>query len=359
MRTRGLCHDPHVNRTLRVGIAGYGLAGSVFHAPLVATTPGMQLVGIVTRDPARAKQADADHPGVTVVPDIDALLALGIDLLVVATTNATHVPLARAAIAAGVAVVVDKPLAPTAAEGADLVREASDAGVPLSTFQNRRWDSDFRTLRTLVEGGVLGELRRLESRFERGRPELTGGWRERDDPGEAGGLLFDLGSHLVDQALVLLGPVVSVYAEIERRRSPDAADDDVFLALAHSGGGRSHLWASAVAPVLGPRFRALGTQAGYVVHGLDGQESALRSGARPGPGWGAVDPARWGRVGAGGRHEPVASLPGDYPAYYAQLALALLENHPVPVDPWDSVRGLEVLEAARQSSTQGTVVSLP
>lgn len=343
---------------IRVGIAGYGLAGAVFHAPLVSTTPGMAVTGIVTRDPQRREQARSDHPDAHVVTDVDAVLGLGIDLLVVASTNATHVPLARAAIAAGVAVVVDKPLAPTAAEAAALVAEAEASGVPLCTFQNRRWDSDFRTLRTLVEGGALGDVRRLESRFERWRPQLAGGWRERDDPGEAGGLLFDLGSHLVDQALVLLGPVGSVYAEVDRRRSVAAADDDVFVALQHTNGARSHLWASAVAPLLGPRFRVLGSRAGYVVNGLDGQEDALRSGARPGPGWGAVEPERWGVLGAGDRVEPVASLPGDYPAYYARLAAALTDGAPVPVDPNDSVRGLQILEAARTSAETATVVRL-
>ncbi|HYN74873.1 MAG TPA: Gfo/Idh/MocA family oxidoreductase, partial [Candidatus Limnocylindria bacterium] len=233
------------------------------------------------------------------------------------------------------------------------------AGVLLSTFQNRRWDSDFRTLQTLVAAGALGDVRRLESRFERWRPELGGGWRERNDPGQAGGLLFDLGSHLVDQALVLLGPVRSVFAEVERRRSEDAADDDVFVSLEHVSGARSHLWASAVAPMLGPRFRVLGSSAGYVSYGLDGQEDALRSGARPGPGWGEVPPDRWGVLGTDDDHTPVASLPGDYPAFYVGIARALTDGADPPVDPRDSVRGLEVLEAARRSALANEVVVLP
>ncbi len=347
---------------LRVGIAGYGLAGSVFHAPLIATTPGLDLVGVITRSAERSTRVLVDHPDATVVPDIDALLGLDLDLLVVASTNATHVTLTRAGIAAGVAIVVDKPLAPSAAEGRALVDEASEAGVHLSTFQNRRWDSDFRTLQTLVEAGALGDVRRLESRFERWRPTLGGGWRERTDPGEAGGLLFDLGSHLVDQAMILLGSVVSVYAEVNGWRSHDSADDDVFLALEHANGARSHLWCSAIAPLLGPRFRALGSTAGFVSHGLDGQEDALRSGALPGPGWGEVPPERWGILGTIDDFEPVASLPGDYPAYYAAMAAAITaraeghEQPPLPVDPNDSVRGLEILEAARLSSQTHQVI---
>jgi scyllo-inositol 2-dehydrogenase (NADP+) len=347
---------------IRVGIAGYGIAGAVFHAPLVATTPGIELVGVVTRDPGRAERVAVDHPDAVVVPDVEALFGLGIDLLVVATTNDTHVSLARAALAAGVSVVVDKPLAPTAAEGRALVEEATAAGVLLSTFQNRRWDSDFRTVQTLVASGALGDVRRLESRFERWRPELGGGWRERDDPGTAGGLLFDLGSHLVDQALVLLGPVVAVYAETDRRRSPEAADDDVFVALEHLNGARSHLWASAVAPILGPRFRVLGSRAAYVCRGLDGQEDALRAGARPGAVWGDVPPDRWGVLGTVDEQSPVSSLPGAYPTYYVEMAAAVsahVEGRPaaaVPVDPWDSVRGLEILEAARRSAAEHAVI---
>ncbi len=345
------------DQPLRVGLAGYGLAGAVFHAPLIAANLDLALVGIVTRDSARISQAQADHPGATVVDDVDALLRLDLDLMVVATTNATHVTLARAAIEAGVSVVIDKPMAPTSGEADNLVKGASSAGVLLTTFQNRRWDSDFRTIQALVGAGTLGDVRRFESRFERWRPALGGGWRERDDPDAAGGLLFDLGSHLVDQALLLLGPVVSVYAEIDRRRSPQAADDDVFIALEHASGARSHLWASAVAGSPGPRFRVLGSESAYVVAGLDGQEEALRAGARPSQGWGAVAREAWGELVTGDERVPVASLSGDYPAFYAQLARALTDSSvSPPVDPRDSVRGLEILEAARRSAQSHQVV---
>ncbi len=358
-------HGPYAARVTRVGIAGYGLAGAVFHAPLVSTTPGMELVGVVTRNPERGDQAKVDHPGARVVPDVDALLELDLDLLVVASTNDAHVPNTRAGIAAGVAVVVDKPFAPSAAEGRALIKEAADAGIMLSTFQSRRWDSDFLTLQSLIARGELGEVHRLESRFERWRPQLTGGWRERDVAGQAGGLLFDLGSHLIDQALVLLGPVDSVYAEIDRRRAGDTADDDVFVAMQHRCGARSHLWASAVAPQLGPRFRVLGTKAAYVCHGLDGQEDALREGARPGPGWGEVRRTQWGLLGAGLDVEPVASMPGDYPAYYKGIQTALAARADgteslarPPVDPADSVRGLEIIEAALASAAGGGTIAV-
>ncbi len=343
---------------VRVGLAGYGLAGAVFHAPLIATTPGLSLVGVLTRDPDRVSQAATDHPSAEVLSTIGELLRLDLDLLVVATTNSTHVPLARAGIEAGVAVVVDKPLAPTAAEARGLVEAAAAAGVPFSTFQNRRWDGDFLTVQSLVRAGTLGSVHRLESRFERWRPALSGGWRERADPGEAGGLLFDLGSHLVDQAMILLGPVDSVYAEVDRRRSEHAADDDVFVALQHTSGARSHLWASAVAASLGPRFRVLGSSAAYVCEGLDGQENALRSGSRPGPEWGRVSRELWGQLIVGDEREAVATLPGDYPAYYAGIVAALSEGSAVPVDASDSVRGLEILEAAGRSAVDRRIVAV-
>src|SRR4051812_30985140 len=193
---------------VRVGLIGYGLAGSAFHAPLIATTAGGRRSFVVPPHPERARQARADHPGVEILALADEMWrrAAEIDLIVVASPNRTHVPLARAALEAGIAVVVDKPLAGTAAEGQALVELAAERGLLLSVFQNRRWDNDLLTLRSLMDKGELGDVLRFESRFERWRPELKGGWRESGDPADVGGLLYDLGSHLVDQALTLFGP---------------------------------------------------------------------------------------------------------------------------------------------------------
>ena len=187
-----------------------------------------------------------------------------LDLVVVATPNRTHVELARRALEAGLPVVVDKPLAPTAAEARELAALAEARGLLLAPFQNRRWDNDFLTLRSLLAEDALGEVYRFESRFERWRPRPKGGWRESGDPEEVGGLLYDLGSHLVDQALTLFGPAASVYAESDVRRAGAGADDDTFIALTHDNGVRSHLWMSATAAQLGPRFRVLGSRAAYV-----------------------------------------------------------------------------------------------
>ncbi|MFI1971737.1 oxidoreductase [Streptomyces cinnamoneus] len=353
---------------LRVGLIGYGLAGSVFHAPLVAATDGLVLDTVVTANPERQQQALAEHPQVRTADTADALLARAgeLDLVVIASPNRTHVPLARAALEAGLPVVVDKPLAATAAEAEELAALAEARGLLLSAFQNRRWDNDFRTVRGLVADGTLGRVQRFESRFERWRPHPKGGWRESGDPAEIGGLLYDLGSHLVDQALTLFGPAVTVYAEADVRRPGAEADDDTFIALTHANGVRSHLWMSATTAQLGPRFRVLGDAAGYVKYGLDPQEAALREGLRPGgtqDAWGVEPPASWGRLGAGespltGGGEPVPTLPGDYPAYYAAVAEALRTGGRPPVTAAEAAAALRVLEAAKVSAAEGRTVTL-
>jgi predicted dehydrogenase len=350
---------------LRVGLIGYGLAGSVFHAPLVAQAEGLVLDTVVTSNPERQEQARAEFPDVRTADTPWELFdrADELDLVVIASPNRTHVPLATTALKAGLPVVVDKPVAGTAAEARDLAALAEERGLLLSVFQNRRWDNDFLTLRRLLTDGALGDVWRFESRFERWRPQPKGGWRESGDPAEIGGLLYDLGSHVVDQALVLFGPATEVYAETDVRRPGAETDDDTFIAVTHASGVRSHLYVSATTSQLGPRFRVLGSQAGYVKYGLDPQEGALREGLRPGPKWGAEPEALWGRVGAGespltGGGTPVPTLPGDYPAYYAAVAGALRDGAPGPVTALEAAAALDVLEAARRSARDRTTVTL-
>jgi predicted dehydrogenase len=347
---------------VRVGLIGYGLAGAVFHAPLIASTPRLQLVSVVTGNPDRQAQARREHPGVGILGHVDELwrAAGDHDLVVVATANATHLPLGLAAIQAGLAVVVDKPLALTAAEGRRLVAAARERGVLLTVFHNRRWDGDLRTLRRLLDADALGPVHRFESRYDRWRPApRPGAWRELERPEAGGGLLLDLGSHLVDQALLLFGQPRSVYAEADRRRAGVEGDDDVFIALEHPGGVRSHLWASVLAAQVGPRLRVLGTRGAYVKHGLDVQEEALRAGRRPTePGWGREPRERWGWLGVDGDLRKVETEPGAYQFFYAGLAEALRSGGPPPVDPEDAIAGLRILDAARQSAASGTTVRL-
>lgn len=298
---------------------------------------GLELAAVLTRSPQRAARASEAHPGARVVAGVEDLLE-GIDVLVVATPNRTHAQIALAGLDRGLAVVVDKPLATTAAEA----RRLLDAGGRLTVFQNRRWDGDFLTLRRLLAEGALGTVTRMESRFERFHPEVNAdAWRESADPQEGGGQLLDLGTHLVDQAIVLFGPPVAVYGEVAARRPGAEVEDDAFIALEHPGGERSHLWMSSVAPLHGPRFRVSGLRAGFASDGLDPQEAQLRAGLRPGDaGFGEAPAARLG-------DRPLALEPGRYADFYAGVRDWARDAAPPPVDPSDSVRVLEVLEAAR------------
>jgi scyllo-inositol 2-dehydrogenase (NADP+) len=348
------------SRVLRVALLGYGLGGESFHGSLIASVEGLELTAIVTRSQERRARARRRHPHLLLLDRAEEVWERGeFDLVVVATPNRTHVPLARAALEAGLAVVVDKPFAPKAAEARELVELANDRDVMLTVFQNRRWDGDFLTARDLVERGELGRVLRFESRFERWRPQLVGGWRERGEPEEAGGVLYDLGSHLIDQALCLFGPARQVYAEVAAQRAGAQADDDTFVALTHRSGVRSHLWMSAVAAARGPRLRVLGDRAAYVKYGLDVQEDALRSGRRPDEAdWGEEPAEHWGVVSTGDKERAIPTKPGAYQRFYEGIVAALRDGAPPPVDPADAVAALEALEAAQVSAREQRVVAM-
>jgi scyllo-inositol 2-dehydrogenase (NADP+) len=348
---------------LKAAIIGYGLAGRSFHAPLISSTAGLAVETVVTADPGRREQAVSDPPGARVLSKPEELwrLADEHDFVVIAAPNDVHAPLAERALDAGLAVVVDKPLAPSADQAAALVEHARAAGKLLTVFQNRRWDSDQRTLLRLLGEGTLGDVLRHESRFERWRPDpRADAWRETAGPEKGGGVLLDLGSHLVDQALQLFGPASHVYAEIDNRRA-SPGDDDAFLALRHRSGAYSHLWMSALAAAPGPRLRVLGSRAAYVVAEVDGQEDALRSGRRPDDSdtWGIEPESRWGRLVKGDESETVPSEPGAWPLFYTALERALRAGGPPPVDPADGVATLEVIDAARRGAAERQITELP
>ncbi|MEU3019645.1 Gfo/Idh/MocA family oxidoreductase [Nocardiopsis sp. NPDC007018] len=352
----------HDGPELHVALLGYGKGGEVFHAPLIDAVPGLRLSAVVTGSPERARAARERYPGITVHPTAADLWANAghYEIAVVSTPNDTHAPLARAALEAGMAVVVDKPFALTARQARELTDLADELGHVLTVYQNRRWDADFLTLWQLIEEGSLGRVHRFESRFERWRPVPKGTWRETGDADAGAGLLYDLGPHLIDQAVNLFGPVATVYAEIGALRPGVRADDDVFLALRHVRGTRSHLWMSALSARNGPRFRVLGDQAAFTSFGLDGQEARLTAGERPDAAdWGVVPEGRWGMLGEGGRSTPVPSARGAYPEFYAGVRDAVGEGEPLPVDPHEVIHGLEVIEAARRSARTASVVRLP
>jgi len=354
-----------VTAAARVGLVGYGLGGSTFHAPFIEAEPALDLVAVVTSDAGRRAAVHERHPGAHVVASVDELLARDdLDLVVVTTPNRTHVPLALAALRSGRHVVVDKPVAPSGADARTLRDVAAEQRRRCIPFHNRRWDGDFLTVLDLVRGGRLGPVGRFEARWERWRPDVTPGperaWKDDPTPGSAGGVLFDLGPHLVDQALVLLGRPQAVYAELSTRRTGARADDDAFLALTFGDGAVAHVTTSLVVGQALPRYRVVGRDATYLgVVGVDPQEDALKAGRLPSePGWGVVEPSAWGTLGAADQVVAVPTLPGGYGAFYRAVAdtVRLGSDPPVTID--DAVAVLDVLDAAVRSAADGDVVRL-
>ncbi|SNS65782.1 Predicted dehydrogenase [Asanoa hainanensis] len=333
---------------MRFGLVGYGFGGRYFHAPLLAAAPEIDFAGVVTRSPDRRAELAKEHPGAAAYDSLSALAADGAQAVAISTPADTHIPLALEAIRLGLAVVVDKPFALDAAEARTALEAASQAGVPISVYQNRRWDSDLLTVRRLIDTGALGDVTRFESRFERFAPDPG-------PPAAGGGNLRDFGAHLVDQALLLFGPAEHVYARMSAR------DDDFFVSIQHTGGVDAQLWGSWVQGAPGPRFRVTGTTGTYIVGGVDGQEEQLIAGRTPateGDRWGAEPAERWGHVYRGGAGEVVPTERGRWDTYYPAFAAAVRGEAPLPVDPWDVVRNIEVLDAARESAATGRTITL-
>lgn len=329
-------------------IVGYGLGGRYFHAPFVAADPDLDLVAVVTGDAERSAAVRAEHPSAQVVPDLDTLLggplAGGLDLVVISTPPSRHADQARLALDAGLDVVLDKPMTVSAQDARHLVELAERRERLLTVFQNRRWDGDFLTVRRLVQQGALGEVRRFESRFETWKPTEAKAWKAATASAGAGAL-YDLGVHLLDQAVQLLGPVEDAYAELRRHRPGEGADDDSFVALRHAGGAVSHLWMNTLTPLPGPRFRLVGSAAGFMSWGLDPQEATLKEGARPtDPGFGLRTGGRPAVLGGHAEEREVPLEPGRYAAFYRGVAATLLQGAPPPVDPRDSVAVIELIE---------------
>jgi predicted dehydrogenase len=339
---------------MRIGLVGYGKGGRYFHAPLIASLPGATFVGVVTRSPERRAELAQDYPKVTPFDTLADLVASGIDAVAISTPLASRQALILEAIELGVAVVSDKPFANDAAQAQELVDAAERRGVLLSVYQNRRWDSDFLTVRKLIDNGVLGDIGRFESRVERYSPKSVG-------KASGGGMLRDLGSHLVDQAMVLFGPVSRVYAELNFVDQDTPLDHAFFVSLTHASGVVSHLWGSCLQNCPGPRFRVSGSAGSYSVDGLDGQEAASLAGLSPkseGENWGVEEHRRWGWFEQGEQRERIPSERGCWNEFYRQLQDAVTGAGPNPVEPRDAVASAVVLDAARLSAKQGKVIDL-
>jgi predicted dehydrogenase len=339
---------------LRIGLAGYGFGGRYFHAPLLASARECEFLGVITTSAARRDQFTAEFPGRQTFGSLEKLADAGAEAVAISTPASTHAELAQCALRLGLAVVCDKPFALDASSARETVQLAEELGRPLTVFQNRRWDSDFRTVRKALADGLLGDPVRFESRFERFAPRPG-------PPKSGGGTLLDFGSHLVDQARVLFGAAESVYAEMHTSTEGSGLDDDVFIALTHRQGIRSHLWGSWRQNAPGPRFRMTGTTATYiVVPEMDGQEARLVSGESPGTveHWGIEPEHRWGRVFRDGGSVPLPSERGAWDLFYPGFAAAVRGRGAVPVDPWDAVATAELLDAARQSAITAQVIAV-
>lgn len=348
---------------VRVALIGYGVAGAYFHGPLIASAAEMTMAAIVSGNPDRVAAARKQFPDAKIFSTADAIFSAPdkFDLVVVASPNRFHATQAEAALKCGIPVVIDKPFAVSIRECEKLVELSRQSGIMLTVFHNRRWDSDFLTVKQLIDQGTLSPVYRIESRFERYRPVVnTASWREssRED---GGGLLLDLISHLADQACVLFGMPAGVYAELHERRDGAQAEDDAFVALQFAGGVRAHLWANVISAVKGPRFRVLALNGSYEKYGMDPQEDALRAGKRP------SSATAWGVDSVPGKlalntdqgvvlHDQ-ATVPGAYQEFYRLVAQALLTGGPPPVLPEEALRTMRVLEMARESTRTGCVIS--
>jgi scyllo-inositol 2-dehydrogenase (NADP+) len=341
---------------VRVGLIGFGLAGQAFHAPVIRGVPGMELACILERHGSNAQQK---YPEVRVARTLDEMLSdKSIGLIVVATPNDSHYSYTKACLEAGRDVVVDKPFTPTLAEAEQLVRIAAERGRLVTVYQERRWDGEFHTVKQLVKSGALGTVVEYETRFDRFRLESKpSAWRERPDH-PAAGVLWDLGPHLIDQALVLFGTPETICASAFCQRQTSQIDDsfDVIMEYPHL---RATLRARIIAYAPGPHLLIHGTGGSFIKYGMDPQEEILRSPNCPdgpdwGPDWGVETEDRWGTLSrVGGESQKVKTDRGDYRGYYANVRDAIEKKSPLDVTPEQALRTMRALLLAHKSSREG------
>jgi len=350
--------EPVTDARVRWALVGYGSGGRIFHAPLIAAAAGIELAAVVIGNPERRARVAVDLPDSGVVPDLSGLSAMGIEAVTITTPPGTHSQLAHEALELGLDVVVDKPFALTAEAATELVDHARRAGRMLSAYQNRRWDSDYLTVRRLIADGSLGTVHRFTSRIDRFRP-VKAGWAT--NPAQGGGTLLDLGPHLIDQALHLFGPVARLHAQVRVVRAGSGADDEIEIHLEHVGGVFSTLAAGMASAAQGPRFQVAGSSGGYLVNGFDIQEAQLKAGDSPrtlGAAWGVEPATAFGTLTTAEGSVPVPSEPGSWDRFYPAAAAAVRGTGEVPVDPADAVATARVIDAARLSAAEHRVVEM-
>jgi len=331
----------------RVGIAGYGLAGRYFHAPLLRGA-GFEVVAILTTNSARVVNAKSDFPNAKIVENIDELLGCKLDLLVIASTNDAHASQAISGLRAGVPVVVDKPMGRTLKETQEIIDVSKQTGVPVTTYFNRKWDSDSLTIKKVLAEGVLGKIFRLESRFEVFKPKLKGdSWRENQSAADGGGNLLDLQPHLLSTALDWFGPAELISSSVRSIRG--ASDDDIVLVLKHQNGVDSYLSASAVMGAAGPRIRLVGDQATLIIQELDPQESLLKAGGEPKEGKWQQSTKSKAFIHKGSEVIAYPSVDGNYTEFYS-LVKAALAGSPWPVTTDEALAVAKIIDQAREIS---------
>ncbi len=343
---------------IRVGLVGFGMGGRVFHAPLISSVEGMELSAVVER---RTNAAAERYAGIKTYRTLEELIAdSSIQLIVISTPSGTHFELAKKALEAGKDLVVDKPVCARSTEIAELMEIAERKNVKLIPFQNRRWDGDFRTIQKMLKDETLGRVVSFESTFDRWRPQAKSGtWKEVDAPGS--GVLLDLGTHLIDQALQLFGLPIEVSAEVGREREPLDGSDDFFTVRLYYAGMTATLSANCLSEPARARFHLRGTKGNYWKFGLDSQEAKLSQIARIGDAhWGHEEAAKWGtlysEVDGMMISQPVEAVRGDYRLFYEGIRDAIFGNEDLPVKAEDALRVARVIEWARESARERRVV---
>jgi predicted dehydrogenase len=341
-----------MNQVVQVGLIGYGMAGEVFHAPAIAAVPQLELTKVVERHTTKCQ---ARYPGVETLNSVEELLKdPSIDLVVVATPNTSHFELAQKALLANKHVVVEKPFTPTSQQATELIKLAQQRNKLLSVHHNRRWDGDFLTVKQIIENSFLGKLVEYEVHFDRFRNQIKTNWREYDEPGA--GILYDLGSHLIDQAVCLFGLPDTVSADIRMQR-PGAKTADAFELMLNFGNLKVTAKASQLVRELGPHFILHGTAGSFIKYGMDPQEEALKQGQLPkGSNWGKESQEHWGTLNTNinGLHfyGKIETLPGYYPAYYQNIYNAIAQQEELIVKPEQARTTIQIIELAMASHAQ-------
>lgn len=342
---------------IRTGLLGYGLSGSVFHAPLLSVLDEFDIKKVMT---SRKEQVNREIPEAETVSSIEDITSdPEIDLAIVTTPSGLHYEAAKECLLAGKHVVLEKPMTATAKEAEELINIAEEKGVRVSVYHNRRWDNDFLTIKQLIDEGRLGEVNTFHASYDRFRPNVRQRWREQKGPGS--GALYDLGSHLIDQALHLFGMPEAVTAQVAAQRE-GAETDDYFHVVLHYGKLQAILHSGSIVPANGPRYQIHGSKGSFIKYGIDGQEDALRSGQKPaGESWGTDVPENYGELtvveGEEVKKEIVETLPGSYLTYYKELAASIKNGGKLPVTAEEGLNVIRIIEAARTSSELKKTVS--